>query len=342
MRKGEDFRRVGERHWSFTRRIESSEQENEERNETQMCLTGFWNQEAKPSGKQSPSHLGEGEEQQCASSECVNGPNRRKSKDEIDETKPKTGEQGSQGSATGGDKDTGAVKCDDVDTAHLLGQHDCEGGQGGAANTRDGKQLDESGQVVALADDGRLLDQLGVDVVEITSSLKRGVAETKQGLVGLAVETLLHVPTRRFGAEVDADDQRNSREEGRSELETPGKLSDVVHGKIGAETEEDTESCPHLPCHDKTSTNRGRYVFGGVNWYGRSLGAHTNTEEETTDEQLVPVLRESRANDREQTENSREEDGPTSTKVVVQGVRQPAPEESGSNIRSGIDQANKP
>jgi len=60
------------------------------------------------------------------------------------------------------------LHADDVDTAHLLGNHDGEGGKGGSADTRNGEELDEPGYVVGLADDAGLNPQLGVNIVEIT------------------------------------------------------------------------------------------------------------------------------------------------------------------------------
>lgn len=57
----------------------------------------------------------------------------------------------------------------DVDTAHLLGNHDGEGGQGSSADTRNGEELDESCRVVGLADDGGLNLQLCIDVIQITA-----------------------------------------------------------------------------------------------------------------------------------------------------------------------------
>lgn len=51
-----------------------------------------------------------------------------------------------------------------------------------------------------------------------------------------SVLTLLHVPTRRLGAEVDANGERNSRDEGRTDLEAPGDLGHVLDDDIGRST----------------------------------------------------------------------------------------------------------
>jgi len=52
-----------------------------------------------------------------------------------------------------------------------------------------------------------------MDIVQVSCSLKRVVAQTDKGLVSLRVITFLHVPTRRFRAEVDADQERYSGDE---------------------------------------------------------------------------------------------------------------------------------
>jgi hypothetical protein len=66
---------------------------------------------------------------------------------------------------TGVGEDGGRVECDDVDTAHLLGNHDSERSEGRTANTGNGEELDETGNVVALADDFLLDFKLRVDIV---------------------------------------------------------------------------------------------------------------------------------------------------------------------------------
>lgn len=89
-------------------------------------------------------------------------------------------------------------------------------------------------------------DQLSVDVVEVTGSLKRRVAETEQRLVRLLIPTFLHQPSRRFGAEVDADNERDCWDEGGAELQTPGDGADIVDCEVGAESKEDAECGPWM------------------------------------------------------------------------------------------------
>jgi hypothetical protein len=44
-----------------------------------------------------------------------------------------------------------------------------------------------------------------------------------------------------------------------------------------------TEGSPHLPGHDESTTNVRRAVLSGEDRNGRTLGTHTNTEDETSD-----------------------------------------------------------
>lgn len=72
MTEREDFGRVGEGDGTFTWRVPRSEDVNEERDEANSHGASiFGDQEAKTSGEQRPSHLREGEEKKCPSSEGV-------------------------------------------------------------------------------------------------------------------------------------------------------------------------------------------------------------------------------------------------------------------------------
>lgn len=53
-------------------------------------------------------------------------------------------------------------------------------------------------------------------------------------------------------------------------------------------------------------------------------------------------LCQSRPNHGYQTENRREEDGATATNEIVQGIRHPAAEKRGSNVRTRVDQPDDP
>lgn len=81
--------------------------------------------------------------------------------------------------------------------------------------------------------------------------------------------------------------------------------------------QQNTERRPHLPTHDQTTTNGCRGVLGSVWGDSSSLGTHTDTEEETADEELLPVLREGGTDDGDKTEDGGEEDTTTTAEPVV-------------------------
>jgi hypothetical protein len=58
------------------------------------------------------------------------------------------------------------------------------------------------------------------------------------------------------------------------------------------------------------------------------LGTHTQTEQKTDDEELLPVLSQPRADRSDDEDDGGDEDATSSTKVVVDGIRKPAAEES--------------
>lgn len=51
---------------------------------------------------------------------------------------------------------------------------------------------------------------------------------------------MLHEPTRRLGAEVDASSKYEGRDEGRAKFKTPRNLANILKNDIGAKAEEDT------------------------------------------------------------------------------------------------------
>jgi hypothetical protein len=83
--------------------------------------------------------------------------------------------------------------------AHLLCNHNCEGSQGCATNSRDCEQLDETTDVGGLPFDKRCFHtELGKNVVQIAGSLELGVSKAFEGGEGVAVFALLDIPTGRF------------------------------------------------------------------------------------------------------------------------------------------------
>jgi hypothetical protein len=166
----------------------------------------------------------------------------------------------------------------------LLGNHDHETGQSRTANTRDGEKLREARDVVALADDSGFDLELAVNVVQVAGSLDWVVAEAEKRRVSLLIAVLLHEPTWRFRAEVDAEGERNSWDESGSDLKAPSDGSDLVDSEVGAEAQENSESGPHLPGHDESSTDASRRVLSGEDGHGTSLQTHSDSHEDTSDE----------------------------------------------------------
>lgn len=132
-----------------------------------------------------------------------------------------------------------------MNTTYLLGNHDGESGQVGAAHTRDGEELEEAGDVIALAHDLLLDDELGMDSVHVSGHLNLVVAQLDHGIPCVGVAVLLHVPTGRLGAEVDEEEQRNGGDKGGSEHETP-VVRGVIQGQVDGGTKHDAESSPHF------------------------------------------------------------------------------------------------
>lgn len=86
MGQGEHFSRVCERHWPLARRVEGSEEEDEEGDETEVGPVFLGNVEAETGCQESPCHLWEGEDQQSSSTPGIDGPNGGERKDEVDKT----------------------------------------------------------------------------------------------------------------------------------------------------------------------------------------------------------------------------------------------------------------
>ena len=196
MREREDLGRVSEWHGSFSWGVEGGEEEDEEGDKSKMGCFLFWNDEAKTGCKQSPCHVGESEEKESTATPGINGPDSGPSEDEIDETESERGKQGIQIASTSVHEDSRGVESDDVDTAHLLSQHDRERSASCTSDTGNREELNEAGDIVALANDIGLLLNLGVDVVKITSRLEGGISETAERSESVGVSALLDVPSR--------------------------------------------------------------------------------------------------------------------------------------------------
>lgn len=128
-------------------------------------------------------------------------------------------------------------------------------------------------------------------------------------------------------------------------MQPPGDRADLIDCQVCAETKEDTESSPHLPGHDKCTTDPGWRVLCSEDGNGGALETHADTHEKTSDEELLPVLSQGTTDRSQKTEDSADEDSlwtsvhrssrakrvathSATTEVEVAGVGQPATEES--------------
>ena len=93
-------------------------------------------------------------------------------------------------------------------------------------------------------------------------------------------------------------------------LTPPRNMGDFANYKIGADSQEDAESSPHLPAHDKGSSNSSWAVLGGKNGNRRGLESHANSQEKSRDQKLLPILGECTTDWRNQANNRGQEDGP--------------------------------
>lgn len=324
MGKREDFGRVGERDRALAGGVKGREKEDEERDDAEVGRRTVRDEEAEARRQQRPGHLREGEEEQGATAVGVDRPHRRPREHEVDGAEPPRGEEGVQGRGAGFDEDGRGVEGDDVDAAHLLRDHDRPGRQRGAADPGDGEELDEAGEVVVVPDDGRFLEELRVDVVQIARRLQGRVSKPTERFEGVAVAPFLDVPAGRLGTEVDADDEGDGGDEGRAQLQPPGDIPGIVDGEVGAEAEEDAEGGPHLPAHHEAAPDGCRAILGRVDGNGGGFAAHADAEEDARHEELRPGLGDGGAEDGKEAEDGGDEDGASAAGVVVQGIGQPA------------------
>jgi hypothetical protein len=83
----------------------------------------------------------------------------------------------------------------------------------GSAKSRNGEQFEKANKHIAglcksiLFQKEILIDKLGMDEIEISSSLKWTIAKSKQRLIRLSNLMLLQKPSRRFGTKPDAEDK---------------------------------------------------------------------------------------------------------------------------------------
>ena len=100
-----------------------------------------------------------------------------------------------------------------------------------------------------------------------------------------------------------------------------GLVSVALKGEKCRRHEQEYSKCrPELPTHDQSATYKRRRIFCRVNGHRAPFTAHPDTEQQTTDEELLPCLGARRTDDREEAEDAGEEDGPASAEPVVERI----------------------
>lgn len=172
------------------------EQEDEERDKGYFGRARRRDKETKAGCKESPRHIWECKEEKISSSEGIDRPHGWEGEEPVHKTKAPRRKQGLLSRVPGFNEDGRGVESDDIDAAHLLSNHDNEGGEGSAAHTWNGEELIEAREVSRAFEDDHLLLQLSMNVVKVSCSLKFAIAKTDKRLVCVSVSTLLHVPPR--------------------------------------------------------------------------------------------------------------------------------------------------
>jgi hypothetical protein len=164
---------------------------------------------------------------------------------------------------------------------------------------------------------------------------------------------MLHEPTRRLGAEVDAGGKDKGRDEGRAKFKTPRNLANILKNDIGAKAEEDTfgvvsqcflqkkgkpTNCdPELPEHDKSTTDAGRGHLSRIDGNGGVLGSDADAHDKACCEEALPRLGETRPNRGRYQAAGSDKDLASSSEVVVQGI-----DNKGATKRGGLGHTSKP
>jgi len=150
MGQWKDFGTVGEGHGAFTGAVKDIENVDEECNSSETVASSSRDVKTEPSSKKGPTHVGECEEQECTTTKGVNGPHGWPRKQKVDDTKAPRGQEGICNGSSSLGENGGRVESNNVDSAHLLGNHDNTRGLSSAANTWNGKQFTETSEEVAV------------------------------------------------------------------------------------------------------------------------------------------------------------------------------------------------
>jgi len=223
-----------------------------------------------------------------------------------------------------------------------LGKHYHPTGNSSTTDSGNGEKLRETPDIRFATDDLLFFEELDVDVVEVTASLDLVVTEASQRSKCLRVSVFLHEPSRRFRAKPDEDAQGQSGNEGGTKLKSPCDSTDIDDSDVSAEAKEDTESRPQLPAHNESAPDLSGTVFGCEDRHSRTLGSHSNAQNEPYNEKFIPVVSESGGDRSDEEDDRGDKNGTTSTEPVVERVREPATNESAGNVRSRVDETDKP
>ena len=289
---GEDLGRVLEGDGPFSQRVHDCEEVDEEDDGAETSGSApIFIEQRQTTCEQEDAHEGEGEQSQRTTALGVDEEQRGDGGEDLDGTVAQGGVEGLVGGVADVLEDAGAVEGDDVDAAHLLGNHDGGGTVVGAPDSGDGEAVPETGEVGGAGGHADLLLVHDPGVVVVPGADDGVGAEAAHGLEGVGLPAILHEPTGGFGAEVDANGEDQGRDEGRAELQTPLKVVvGAEDGNVGNETEEDANDDPELPEHDEGTTDAGGSHLGRVDGDRGILGANSNTHDKAGREQTLPRL----------------------------------------------------
>lgn len=299
-------------------------------------------QKGKTTSQQEDTHEREGDQTESAATNRIDQEQRRDGEDHLNGTISERGVESLVVGVTGIPEDRGGVEGDDVDTAHLLGKHSSGGGVVGTPDTGNREAVPKTAEVSSTTGGDKLLLVDDIGVVVVTGRDNGVSAKTVHGAETLGNLSVLHQPTRRLGAEEDADGEEQGGDEGRAELKTPSDLGNVLDDNVGAEAQEDTGDDPELPEHDKGTTDTGGSHLGGEDGDSSVLGTDTDTHDKTSGEELLPGPGETGTNGGGSQAKTSDEDLTTTTEVVVEGIDDEGTNETGSQENDGVDDTNDP
>lgn len=113
MRERKHLGGVSKGHRPLSRAIEGREHVDEKGNQPQVRRIALGDEVAHARGEEGPGHVGEGEEEQGATAEGVDGPDCGPGEDEVDEAEAEGGDEGFGFSGPGEAEDGRGVEGDD-------------------------------------------------------------------------------------------------------------------------------------------------------------------------------------------------------------------------------------